>query len=158
MIKTSQGQKIDTIFVLGIFCAFAAMVLMVLMLSGKMYKNMVDLSAKGYDDHTSLSYTWSRIKNEDEIEKIYIDDFQGSAALCFNEEYNGTSYRTMIYTYDGWVRELFCQTTLFFSPDQGIPVIKAEKFYLKELENGIIEITTDSGSLFVYPRSRKGLS
>jgi len=155
MMKTSQGQKIDTIFVLGIFCAFAAMVLMVLMLSGRMYKNMINLSDTGYNDHTSLSYTWSRVKNEDEIGKIYIDDFRGIQALCFDEEYNGVSYRTMIYIYDGRVHELFCQKELSFSPEQGTPVIEAEKFSLKELGNGIIEVTTDTGSLLVYPRSRE---
>ena len=134
------------------------MILMVLMFSGRIYKKMVDLSAEGYNDHTCLSYIWSRVKNDDEAEKIYIDDFQGVSALCFEEEYNDVLYRTMIYMHDGWVRELFCQKELSFSLGQGTPVIKAESFSLEELENGLIEIKTDSGSLFVYPRGQKGIA
>jgi len=156
-MKAKQGQRIDTIFVLGIFCVFAAMVLTVLMLSGRIYKNMTDLSNEGSNDRTCLSYIWSRVKNEDIAGKIYIVKLQELNALCFEEEYGGKAYQTMVYLHDGYIRELFCEVGLSFMPEQGTPMMKAETFSLRERKHGVIEVATDAGSLLVYPRSRIGI-
>ena len=156
MIKVKKGPKIDTVFVLLTFCVFAAAVLVVLMFSAKTYKNMTDLSREGYNDQTGLSYIWSRVKNEDEAGRIYVSDFEGQPALCFNQVYNNVPYRTMIYAYNGWIRELFCQANMEFYPEDGVPVIEANTFSIEQLENGLIKVATDSGSLLVHPRGKAG--
>ena len=55
MMKRVRGHKIDTIFVLLIFCIFAVSVLMVLMLGANTYKNMTEISRDGQDERTVLS-------------------------------------------------------------------------------------------------------
>jgi len=157
MIKVKQGQRIDTIFILMIFCVFAMSVLMVLMFSGKIYKNMHELSGEGYNEQTFLSYMWSRVKNDDKAGKIYISDFEGLPALCFDDEYDGASYQTLVYLYDGWIREMFCQTSLSLSPALGTPVIEANSFSLEQEEYGLIKVKTDFGSLLISPRGKTGL-
>ena len=146
----------DTVFVLMTFCVFAAAVLLVLMFSAKTYKNMTDLSREGYSAQTGLSYIWSRVKNEDEAGRIYVGEFEGQPALCFNAVYNNAPYRTMIYLYNGWIRELFSEAHMEFYPEDGVPVIEAESFDIEQLENGLIKVATDSGSLLVYPRGQAG--
>jgi hypothetical protein len=153
-MKTKQGQKIDTIFVLMVFCVFAAMVLTVLTLGARIYKNTAALAREGYNGQTCLSYIWSKVKNEDEAGRIYVDDFNGAPALCFGEEYDGETYRTVIYLYNGRIYELFCGTGLSFPPEDGTPVIEAEVFSVKQLDNGLIKAETDTGSLLIYPRSK----
>jgi len=150
---TKRGQRIDTIFVLMLFCIFAMSVLMVLMLNGRIYKNMNDLSREGYGEQVCLSYVWSRVKNEDAAGELRIGDFNGNKALCFDEKYGGVSYSTFVYFYDGYIRELFCQSGLGLAPEDGEPVIEAKDFSVQQLENGLIEVTAEGGSLFIYPLS-----
>lgn len=60
MTKAIHAQKLDTVIVLVIFCVFAASVLMVLMLSGNIYKNTAEMSNEKYSERTTLSYRWLR--------------------------------------------------------------------------------------------------
>ena len=157
MLKIKQESKIDGIFVLMIFCVFAASVLVVLIFSARIYKNMTDLSREGYEDQTCLSYIWTKVRNEDEAGKIFIGDFQGIPALCLDDDYGGVAYRTSIYLYDGWIREMFSQADLDFEPEDGSRVIEAQLFNLEQLENGLIKVSTATGHLLVASRSQAGL-
>lgn len=153
MAKSVRGQKIDTVFVLIIFCIFASSVLIVLMLGGSIYKNMADISQAGYDERTCLSYIWTKVKNGDEAGKIYVDDFNGQAALCLDEVYDGVTYRTVIYYYDGWVRELFSEAGLALAPEDGVAVIKTDSLAFEQLQDGLIKAAAGAGSLLISPRS-----
>ena len=147
-------KKVDTFFVLLIFAAFAMSVLVVLMLSGMIYKHMVDISREGYNSQTCLSFIWSRVKNEDEAGKIRVDEFEGCPALSIYEEFGDSTYRTAIYYYEGWIHELFSEVGLGLTPGDGTPLIEVASFSLEELDYGLIRASTDSGSLLIYPRGR----
>ena len=158
MIKTTRNTRIDTIFVLIIFCVFAISVLMVLMLGANIYKNMTDISHEGYDDRTGLSYIWTKVKNNDENGMISIGDFNGLPALCFDEvinddTYGPTTYRTMVYFYDGWVYELFSETDLDFLPQDGEQVIKIDTLSFEALDHGLIKVSSGASNLLISPRS-----
>ena len=158
MIKTTRNTRIDTIFVLIIFCVFAISVLMVLMLGANIYKNMTDISHEGYDDRTGLSYIWTKVKNNDKNGTISIGDFNGLPALCFDEVINDdmfgpTSYRTMVYYYNGWVCELFSETSLTFLPEDGEQIIKIDDLSFEALDHGVIKVTSGINSLLISPRS-----
>lgn len=152
MGKVFRGQSIDTVFVLLIFCIFAASVLAVLMLGGSIYKNIADISQQGYDERTCLSYVWSKIKNGDEAGKISIGDFNGQNVLMLREEYDGVAYQTIIYYYDGWVRELFFEEGLDFTPEDGTPVIATTSLSFTQLENGLIKAKSGGDILLISPR------
>lgn len=154
MIKTTRNSRIDTVFVLIIFCVFAISVLMVLMLSADIYKNMTDISREGYDDRTGLSYIWTKVKNNDENGAIFIGDFCGLPALCFDEEFDVTTYRTMVYFYNGWVYELFSETDIDFLPEDGERIIQIDDLKFDSLDNGLIKVTSGISSLLISPRGR----
>lgn len=158
MRKAVHSRKTDAVFVLAVFCAFAASVLLVLMLGANAYKSMVEKSGAEYDRHTGLSYIWTKVKNTDAAGKVYIDEFHDMPVLCLEEEYDTETFRTIIYLYDGWVRELFSEEGLEFPPEAGITILEAESLAFDELENGLIKVTLDSQSLLISPRSRTGLS
>ena len=151
-MKTMRKQKIDTIFVLMIFCVFAISMLMVLMLGASIYKNMTEISRDGYDERTTLSYFWTKIKNGDEDGMVYISDFQGLPALCLAEVYGDTRYLTMIYRYGDRVYELFTEEGVQLDPEDGTPVIDAGDLEIKEHGGGLFSITVGGKSVFLYPR------
>jgi len=153
MSKLSRGRSIDTIFVLIVFSIFAISILMVLMLGASIYRNINDISHDGQSEHTALSYIWTKTKNYDDAESIHVGDFNGVSALFIDEKLGDTYYRTSIYHYDGWLCELFSETTLVFSPQDGVRVIRVDGMRFEAVENGLIRATTGVKSLLLSPRS-----
>ena len=154
MGKSVRTQKIDTIFVLLIFCIFAASVLISLMFGGSIYKNTIDKANEKYEENICLSYIWMKVKSSDELDSVYLCTFHDLTVLCLDEEFYGITYQTMIYLYDGWVRELFTELGFEFDPETGTRIMKADSLEFEQIENGIIKITVNSESMFIYPRSK----
>lgn len=153
MTKAIHAQKLDTVIVLVIFCVFAASVLMVLMLSGNIYKNTAEMSNEKYSERTTLSYIWSKVKNMDEASGIYVYDFGGVPSLCFEETLGGVKYRTLIYCYEGVIKELFYDAAQTFSPGSGMTILEAESLTFEQLEDGLIKVISGDNSVFISPRS-----
>jgi len=153
MIKKVRNQRIDTIFVLLIFCIFAVSVLMVLMLGASTYKNITEISRDGLDERAALSYIRTKAKNNDTDGGISIGTFRGLPALYFDEEVDSTPYRTMIYHFDGWVYELFSELGLDFLPEDGVRIIKTDDLFFEELDYGLIKIKSGTRELVIFPRS-----
>ena len=152
MASMTKEHKVDTVFVLIIFCVFALAILMVLMLGASVYKNMTEITRDGQDERTLLSYIWTKVKNGDDSASVYVGDFNGLNALCFDEVFYGTRYRTVIYHYDGWVYELFSETGLDFLPEDGIRVTMIGDLSFEEFEHGLIKVSTGTRSMMVFPR------
>ena len=152
MLKAVKRRKTDTVFVLIIFSIFAISVLMVLMLGASIYKNMTDISRDGQEDRMVLSYIWTKVKNNDDAGSVYVGDFDGIPALCFDQIYGETLYQTSIYHYDGWVYELFREKGLDLYPEDGENILKIGALTFEELEYGMIRASTGEGSLLITPR------
>jgi len=153
MTKTVQNQKIDTVFVLIVFCVFAVSVLMVLMLGANTYKSITEMSREGQDDSTVLSYIWSKVKNGDTAGNVYVSDFHGQPALCIDEQYGQTLYQTVVYYYNGWVYELFSEPWLNLPPEGGAQIIRADDLSFETLNHGLIKISSGPKSLLISPRA-----
>ena len=136
-----------------IFSIFALSVLMVLMLGARIYKNMTDMTREGQDERTLLSYIWTKVKNSDKAGSIYVGEFCELSALCIDEIYDGTLYRTVVYQYDGWVYELFSETGIEFLPEDGVKVMRIDDLKFEEAEYGLLKVTTGEKSLLISPRT-----
>ena len=159
MAKPVRAQKIDTIFVLVIFCVFAASVLISLMFGGSIYKNTTDKANEKYDENICLSYIWMKVKNSDVIDSVYTDKFHDLTVLCLDEDYDYVTYQTRIYIYEGWVCELFSELGLEFYPYAGDQIIRADALEFESLESGLIKATVNnSESMIIYPRSKEEYS
>jgi len=153
MLKTVRGQRIDTVFVLIIFCVFAISVLMVLMLGANTYSSVTEMSREEHSERTVLSYIWTKVRNNDDGGNIYVSDFKGVPALCIGEDIGGIRFNTLIYHYEGWVYELFSEEDLEFYPEDGIKTIMVTDLIFRELDHGIIRISSGSRCLLISPRS-----
>ena len=152
-MKKTGGQRIDTVFVLIIFCIFAISVLMVLMFGASIYQNLTGMIRDGQDERAVLSYIWTKAKNDDNEGRISVGYFHGLPTLFLDEEFDRVPYRTRIYYYDGWVHELFSETELDFYPVDGTRIIEVESLDFEELDHGLIRITAGTLSLLISPRS-----
>ena len=153
-MKTAHNDKAGAAAALLVFCIFTVSVLTVLTFGVGAYKNMTDISRESHDERVCLSYIWTKVKNADEAEKVYIGDFGGLPALCLDEVYGGVTYHTMIYHYEGQVCELFFEDGLEFAPGDGVTVIKNESLSFERLEDGLIKASAGAESVFISPRGK----
>ena len=169
MRKPSSTQRVDTVFALLIFCAFAAAVLLVLLLGVRVYEKVAARSDEAYDQRIALSYISAKIRHADTQENIYVGSFEGYekhpeiGVLYLEEDYDSATYHTMIYFSDGWIRELYCEKGLAFNPEDGEAILEAQALSFETEENGLIRIicTDQNGvrmSIFVLPRCKGGLA
>ena len=153
MNKVIRGRSIDTIFVLIVFSIFAFSVLMVLMLGASIYRNINDIARDGQDEHTALSYVWTKTKNFDDAGSVHVGDFSGVPALFIDESIDDIKYRTAIYNYDGWLMELFSEAALEFYPTDGVRVVMIDNLSFDAVDNGLIKVTAGDKVLLLSPRS-----
>jgi len=152
MNKITRGRSIDTIFVLIVFSIFAFSVLMVLMLGASVYRNINDISRDGQDERMVLSYVRTKIKNYDAAGGVYVDDFCGVPALFIDERIGDTDFVTVIYNYEGWLYELFSETSLEFSPGSGVRIAGIDNVRFDEAEHGLIKVAAGDLDIFLSPR------
>jgi len=152
MLHSNRGHRIDTIFVLIIFCVFAVSVLMVLMLGASTYEHVTAMSREDYAGRAVLSYIWTKVKNSDDVGKVHIGEFHGLPALYIDEEIGQMRYRTAVYRHDGWVCELFYEADLEFYPEAGSQIISIDDLTFEQLESGLIKVSSGTGSLLIFPR------
>jgi len=155
MLNTNNNQnKIDTVFVLMIFCVFAISVFLVLMLSANTYRTMMDISQDGQDQRIALSYVRTKIRSTDAMGNINIINFHGVTALAVEEEIGDRRFVTYIYSYHGYIREIFMEVGQNFLPRDGMRMIRSDDIYFRWVNDILIEISTPNYSLLVYPRSQ----
>jgi hypothetical protein len=146
-------NKIDTVFVLSIFCVFAASVLLVVMLSGSTYANMTDIAQSGQNERVLLSYIRTKIRNFDNAGAVSVGDFYGHSALFIGQYLDGRDFVTAIYLYDGMARELFHERDSGLLPEDGIGLLATDYLRFENAENGLVRVVTSIGESLIFPRS-----
>lgn len=155
MKETFRKRRIDTIFVMVIFCVFAISVLMVLMLGASIYRNMTETSRENQSERTALAYIWTKVKNNDNADTFSVGEFNGLSALFYDETIGDRLFRTAIYLHDGWVTELFADPELGLDPDAGVQIMRLDDLSFDELDYGIIRVSSGEHSLLISPRSNQ---
>jgi len=156
-MKAVHDNKTGTVATLMVFCVFTMSVLTVLMLGVSAYRNVTDISREGHEERLTLSYIWTRVKNGDEAEKVYVTDFHGLSALSIDFVYDGVMFHTLIYHYDGWLYELPFESGLEFTPGAGMRVVKSASLSFEELDGGLIKASAGSQSAFISPRGKMNI-
>ena len=161
MKKSASGHSVDVVFVLAIACGFAASILMVLMLGANIYGNIQKTSDAQFNERVCLSYVSAKIHASDRSGDLEVGDFQGASALYLNENFDDTPYNTIIYSYDGWIRELFCEKGLDLPPDAGAPIMEARSIRFNAVKPNLLSIEYSdknggAGEIFVNLRSEGG--
>jgi len=149
----NSANKVDSVFVLMVFCVFALSVFLVLMLSGGTYANMVDLSTEGQNERIALSYIRTKVRNADSTGGISVREFSANQALALEEVFGETVFVTYIYLFDGWLHELFHEEGLVFGPEDGRAIIRADSLNFELMDSGLIRVSTQYASLLIFPRS-----
>lgn len=138
---------VDVVFTLVLFCVFVASVLMVLLSGAGVYRGIAETMEKSYEERTCLQYIEAKLRHFSGEGNIALTDFGDSSALMLSQEIEGTVYSTYIYYHDGVIKELFAESSLEFSPQDGLDIIRAQGISFDWVSENLIRIdcTGESG-------------
>lgn len=121
-----RKSVLNTVFVLLLFCAFVMMMLMALLSGAGAYRSVQGHMEAQYTERTALSYLEAKLHHYDRVDGVQLEPFYDTMALTLYEDIDGVRYKTVIYQYDGYIRELFFEDGLTFRPEDGQIVIAAK--------------------------------
>ena len=147
--------------VLLLFGVFAICILSVLLIGADAYHRLSDRDRESYDARTTAQYITTRVRQADRQGGAAVRTFEGCPALVLPQTIDGTVYETLIYHYDGYIRELFAAADGDFLPEDGEKVLPAGGLLILEEEPGLhIRILGADGEnlqdLWLHLRSGEG--
>ena len=152
------SHKVDTVFPLILFGVFAVSVLLVLLAGAGAYQDIAARMERQYEERTCLSYLDAKVRHYDAAGQVAVEMLDECQALALYEEIEGVRYKTLIYCYDGYVRELFFEDGLAFQAEDGQRVLLAQDLSFRWAQTNLLQIvcTTAGGEaaeLMVYLHS-----
>ena len=130
MRTNAKKRKIDALAVFLLFGLFAVCILSVLLTGADAYRRLAQRDQLSYDRRTAGQYLSTRVRQADRLGQVSVIDFGGTDALVFTEEIEGEDYETLVYCYDGYLRELFALADGNFLPEDGEEVLQAQSLSL----------------------------
>lgn len=142
---TEHRHMIDILFVLSLFCVFAASSVLLILFGADIYKKTVHQMDSNYTSRTSIAYITEKIRQSDTADSIQITTQEGTQVLMLTNVINGIPYATSLYEYNGYLYELFARTDIELPLDAGQPVMELQQLSFSQISSNVLEIRfTDS--------------
>lgn len=139
--KYFSKHIIDILFVLGLFCVFAASSVILIIFGADIYKKIVSNMQNNFSERTCTAYITEKIHQSDEYDSIEITDFAGLHTLSMKCYINDTEYTTRLYEYNGYLYELFSRTDIELTPDAGKQVVALHDLKFEMISDNLIKIS-----------------
>ena len=133
-----SSHAISGVFVfmlLGIFAIFSTIMVL---LSAKAYRGVVDKAAMHNSMRVASSYIRTMLRSDDESGVLRIEDAEGVQTITMENDY-GDIYVTRIYVYDGKLREWFAMKEIPFLPGNGETVCDLDSMDA-EISDGLLKV------------------
>lgn len=139
--KRSQEHMVDSVFTLGLFCAFAATAFLLVMIGVGVYRNIVSQMQDTYSTRTALSYLAEKVRQHDVSGGPELTGIGEETALRFTQETPMGSYATYVYYVDGYLCELTIPETEPADPAMGERILAVPDLCFRDAGNGFLEVT-----------------
>ena len=162
-MKNENGNQhvIDIIFVLALFCVFAACALMLVTLGANVYKRTVSEMDSNYSSRTAFAYVTEKLRQNDSDSRLSLDTLHNVSAVLLQQEINGDIYNTYLYLdSDGYLKELFVKDGTRLGNgglDAGQKILELQSFHAEQLSDSLFYfslVSTDNETLTLYVNSR----
>lgn len=142
MSLQANGRVLRTAVTLALCGLFFLLAMGLTLLASGAYRGVVAESDGTYSHRTPLSYLVNQLRRNDVYGAVSVRSFGDGDALCLEE--NG--YVTLLYCYDGQLRELYAEASLTFAPEDGTALLPLDDLAV-ELEDGFLTVTTTVGGV-----------
>ncbi len=144
MRERTKEFQINGILVLVLFGVFAVSILAVLLTGAGAYKRLTERGQVTYTARTIPQYVSTRVRQADAMGNVAVVLFEGVEALELAEEIEGKRYVTRIYCFDGYVRELFSDSSIVLNPIDGECIMEADEMHFS-MQGGFLSVSILAG-------------
>lgn len=137
-----RKHSVDTLFALLLYGMFTLFSLLLVLIGAQVYKRIVSNTEARSNVRASLSYVANRVRAESGAGSIRLEQRDGVDVLVLTEEGETRSFETLIYFYDGMLRELFQASEDPFTPESGEELTALEDFSMEEKTPGLLAFTS----------------
>ena len=140
-------------------CVFGATLLLSLAAGAGVYRNVAARTERGANTRVGLTYLTAKIHGGDRVDAVYAGTFGENDAVYLLEDVDGLTYETILYVYDGQLRELLCERGWELEPEDGQIIAEARSLAVTEVADGLLRLVyTDGGGATetadIYIRSK----
>lgn len=122
----AKKHSVGTLVAMLLACIFAICVLLTLVFGVRAYRTVAQDAEQGYSRSVGLSYVTQKVRAYDQNGLVSAGAFEGLDALHFYEVFDGVTYETLLYVYDGWLCELYAEQGAGFLPEDGETLLEAQ--------------------------------
>lgn len=123
---------------------FSILSLMLVLSGANVYRGVLQDTGQNHTARSSLSYVANKARQYNTKDGIFVEERDGLSTLVLRETLEGVGYETLIYSYEGEIRESFLREGMEFNPENGMMIAKSSHFALR-LEKGLLTIEADNG-------------
>ena len=159
-------KSVLTLAPLLVFVVFTICILSVLLTGANTYQNLVSRDQQSFQHRTTVQYLTTRLRQSDDRGQVLVGNFASHTpddsagnTLFLREELQGRTFYTRIYCEDGYLRELFSENGIDFSPSDGEKILELRSITFSLEKNLLsIELTYPDGrveTMLLHLRSGK---
>lgn len=137
-----SGHMMDTLFTLALFCVLAATALMVVTIGANVYKDVIARMDDNFSSSTALTYISNKIRQNDELGGISVQEVDGTPALVLETTRNENTYQTWIYHDSGYLKEVMVAAGEPVSLESGLSIIEVSRFYIQQESDELMRFTS----------------
>ncbi len=142
-MRRNQKHVVDVAFVLSLLCLFAICGLLVVFIGIQVYKDTASNIETTFSGRTAISFVAKQIRQNDRENGVTIQTINGESVLVLQEEKEGTIFCKYIYTYDGYLCELYAKKEFEPVLTAGQDLVLINDFLVVENEDKTITITIE---------------
>lgn len=108
-----RGNAAGTVATLALTCIFGVTLLMGIFAGAAVYQRVGDRVEKSAGERVGLTYLTAKVRGFDQRlpdggSAVQVGTMEGQDALYLLETIDGVDYETILYVYDGQLREMLC--------------------------------------------------
>ena len=121
-------------------CVFATALLLAMTAGASVYRHVGARIESASGERVGLTYITAKIHAADERDGVEAGTFGGADALRLLQDLDGASYETILYVYEGALRELFCERESEPGPEAGQAIADALALRVREEPPGLLRL------------------
>ena len=154
------GRDLVGAFTFALLGLFAALSLIIVIMSAKAYKTISGNADVNNAIRTTLSYVAGKVRAYDSVDSVSVENTKEGNMLVLSEWIDGKEYETYIYFRDGMIREYFTRANRSWNPDLGDALVEAAGLDFSLYDRLLVVTVTDQKgaehSLRLYLQSDDG--
>lgn len=128
-----RGSSANGMLVFLIYGMFALFSLFLVVIGARVYRGLTAAGNENTEIRSAFSYVANKVRlGGGQAGAVRVEEKNGITVLSLRESYEDTEYETVIYYYDGALREYFAPAGQDFMPEAGERIAKAADFQIEE--------------------------